>query len=734
MRQAVLARKSAAVPVATTQAPKAEPCGLRIGEPDDAFEQEADRVADEVTAGGSSKMGWSLARVPIDARLQRKCACGGAGEEECEECKEKKEMTLQRQSTGSGGLPTVPPIVHEVLQSPGQSLDAATKAFFEPRFYHDFSQVRIHSGGSAAESARSLGALAYTAGNDIVFGTGQYNPFSTIGRGLLAHELTHVLQQRRAPESGLVVQRKEWAVCKGVEVPVGRAPTVLCFGGLSGPVVLEAKRMLNALHQQDTNWRPLPENEKDDDSTISAIQAFQRSRRLNRQDGALMQETMDALEGSAPEAATQPAAGAAEFSLEQTQKHLDELVSDLQYKQAFELLATLSDAQLRQVIAGAQKEDVGAGIIMALLAHFEIALTEKIDPGRLLVALEGVAWDKNKLYVDNFGRFYVDPKSFRRNEERERAGKWNIRIIFEYSLLTPDRAIARFADDIEDSDAKSREAPRQGEWGLYYPPVLNKGNTPKMWQAKKDVIAKIEEGNFEFIMSAWLATDAVLGMVGFGQSMLAGTIPAATGTAAAGARGTSIKQEEKLPPGAGEPARPTQGGVKATTPSGAGETRQPPGARTEQGTTREPIKAAGAVKTLAYVNNNPKASAGEIRVGTLLDTKAQAGGLKEFTRVEGAAEISGQPSGDYRFTQPDGTKVPGDLYQPRIKNVNNIFDAILAKGRQGKIVVVELGEGESGAITADQATELADSVVKQPDSGVRRVIVVKGDTIVADKP
>jgi hypothetical protein len=90
---------------------------------------------------------------------------------------------------------SVPPIVNETLQSPGQPLDSATRAFMEPRFGHDFSRVRVHLNPRAAESARAVGALAYTVGHDIVFGNQQYAPDSPEGRRLIAHELTHVVQQ-----------------------------------------------------------------------------------------------------------------------------------------------------------------------------------------------------------------------------------------------------------------------------------------------------------------------------------------------------------------------------------------------------------------------------------------------------------------------------------------------------------------------------------------------------------
>ncbi|MEO8576989.1 MAG: DUF4157 domain-containing protein [Gemmatimonadales bacterium] len=89
----------------------------------------------------------------------------------------------------------VPAIVHEVLRSPGQRLDQGTREFMEPRFGHDFSHVRIHTGAKASESARLVNASAYTVGRDIVIG-GPHVPYDAeSGRSLIAHELTHVVQQ-----------------------------------------------------------------------------------------------------------------------------------------------------------------------------------------------------------------------------------------------------------------------------------------------------------------------------------------------------------------------------------------------------------------------------------------------------------------------------------------------------------------------------------------------------------
>src|SRR5437016_368857 len=104
--------------------------------------------------------------------------------------------TLQRSPTVlQQTVDEVPPIVQEVLSSSGRPLDADTRTFMEPRFGHDFSQVRVHMDERAVESAEAVNALAYTVGRDVVFGEGQYMPETSGGRRLLAHELTHVVQR-----------------------------------------------------------------------------------------------------------------------------------------------------------------------------------------------------------------------------------------------------------------------------------------------------------------------------------------------------------------------------------------------------------------------------------------------------------------------------------------------------------------------------------------------------------
>jgi Domain of unknown function (DUF4157) len=161
---------------------------------------------------GKAAMTSSAMFTPVrGGLLQRKCVCGGTPGPtgECEECR-KKRLSLQRKTPRAGADSQhstfntqqgsdVPPIVHEVLNSPGRPLDPATRAFFEPRFGHDFSEVRVHTDARAAESARAVNALAFTVGRDVVFGQGHYAPGKSQGKRLLAHELTHVLQQGDGP-------------------------------------------------------------------------------------------------------------------------------------------------------------------------------------------------------------------------------------------------------------------------------------------------------------------------------------------------------------------------------------------------------------------------------------------------------------------------------------------------------------------------------------------------------
>ena len=141
---------------------------LHVSQPGDAHEREADQVAEQVM------------RAP-----------------DTDVAAPESERTTPTPASTSGAQAMVP-------GGQGQPLDTATRAYMEPRFGHDFSQVRVHNDEQAAEAASTVSARAYTVGGDIVFGAQEYAPDTASGRRLLAHELTHVVQQSAGQVAGTV--------------------------------------------------------------------------------------------------------------------------------------------------------------------------------------------------------------------------------------------------------------------------------------------------------------------------------------------------------------------------------------------------------------------------------------------------------------------------------------------------------------------------------------------------
>jgi hypothetical protein len=165
---------------------------LRVSQPQDGDELEADRVADQVV-GNDTPSAASAA----SATIHRKCACPG-GVASCPACEE--EEVEQAKGIHRKSNPTSQDelsVGDDFLQSlgPGQTLDPAVRQSMESRFGRNFEDVQVHTGEQAAASARSINARAFTAGRDVVFGAGEYAPQSPVGKKLIAHELTHVVQQ-----------------------------------------------------------------------------------------------------------------------------------------------------------------------------------------------------------------------------------------------------------------------------------------------------------------------------------------------------------------------------------------------------------------------------------------------------------------------------------------------------------------------------------------------------------
>ncbi|MFE4106956.1 eCIS core domain-containing protein [Almyronema epifaneia] len=140
---------------------------LKVSPPADPSEQEADRIANQIVASSENSAQLTPRAIASPAATPNAMGWGG----------------------------NVPAVVHDVLRSPGRPLDAETRSWMEARFGASLAQVHIHTDAIAAQSASQLRANAYTVGNHIVFGAAQFAPQTLTGRRLLAHELTHIIQQ-----------------------------------------------------------------------------------------------------------------------------------------------------------------------------------------------------------------------------------------------------------------------------------------------------------------------------------------------------------------------------------------------------------------------------------------------------------------------------------------------------------------------------------------------------------
>ena len=158
---------------------------LSINAPNDIYEQEADAVAEKVIQSKPVIQADTFFKPAIISPVQRKCA-------HCEE-----EEKLQRKEENGNETETSSEFENYVdgLNNSGTALPSSSKSFFESRIGYDFSNVKIHTDSVAAKSAQSINALAYTSGNNIVFNQNQFQPGTTNGDKLIAHELTHVVQQ-----------------------------------------------------------------------------------------------------------------------------------------------------------------------------------------------------------------------------------------------------------------------------------------------------------------------------------------------------------------------------------------------------------------------------------------------------------------------------------------------------------------------------------------------------------
>ncbi|HVB23348.1 MAG TPA: DUF4157 domain-containing protein [Ktedonobacteraceae bacterium] len=210
------------IPVYSSHPPMLQ-AKLTVNQPGDVYEQEADRVATQVMRMTDSGPAVSNDENGTKTSFMRK-------------------QSNEPQADTGTAIANVPPEVHSVLSSgSGRPLDTTTRAFMEPRFGHDFSRVRVHTNSDAADAARAIQARAYTVGRNIVFAPGEYSPESGRGRTLLAHELTHVVQQGFGTRQQAVQMKKNDPEEKTV----------------ADPLEATQKEALAAVGAIESNWKTL---------------------------------------------------------------------------------------------------------------------------------------------------------------------------------------------------------------------------------------------------------------------------------------------------------------------------------------------------------------------------------------------------------------------------------------------------------------------------------------------
>ncbi|MBB6109496.1 protein of unknown function [Mucilaginibacter lappiensis] len=217
---------------------------LEVNEPGDQYEQEADAMADKVMR---MPAGESTFFKPAQAIVQRKC-------QHCEE-----EEKLHRKESSDTEVQGGQELDNYVggLGSSGQTLPESSRQFFEPRFGRNFSNVRIHTDTVAAKSAQSINALAYTTGNNIVFNSGQFSPESDDGRQLIAHELTHVIQQgdsnivRRTPNCSAARSCCATDQCNNPDTTVTGTPTASTWWAMDVNIDIEESDWEAAVRTQN---------------------------------------------------------------------------------------------------------------------------------------------------------------------------------------------------------------------------------------------------------------------------------------------------------------------------------------------------------------------------------------------------------------------------------------------------------------------------------------------------
>ncbi len=213
---------------------------LTVSQPHDPLEAEADRVADRVMRG--AEPGSASSTTSHSAAVQRKCA----------QCDTDEESNIQRKADGASARGRATPGFDSSLSAArstgGSPLPASTRRFLEPRFGTNFSQVRVHNNSRASSLAESINARAFTVGSDLFFKKGEFNPESSRGKWLIAHELAHVVQTRNSSRPML---RKKLDKCSPDGPSLESNPPPLIYD-TSTPSLLGTRRERPAVGRRTT--------------------------------------------------------------------------------------------------------------------------------------------------------------------------------------------------------------------------------------------------------------------------------------------------------------------------------------------------------------------------------------------------------------------------------------------------------------------------------------------------
>jgi hypothetical protein len=322
---------------------------LTVGAPNDIHEQEADRVADTVLSPSPA------------AVAQRKCGCGGSASnsgEVCASCADAQKIQAKPNGSNQQNTPTTG-ILGGNGFGRGRPLDSEIRSFMETRFNRDFCDVRVHTDTQAAATAASINARAFTLNNDVVFAEGQYKPSSDHVKRLIAHELTHVVQQGQALQHA-VIQRQTTAATAGAD---SAPPTPPAQATPPAPPAQPASTSTTALIVEDSTDNPEPHQMK-------------RSQFLSQVRGAVNSAAEQALSTSPWAAMVRPqvsqqiesafsaSGGMNASTLEQSIRQQVPGAAGITTASAF--IPLIAEQARQRVVEALPKEDAGTGALNAV--------------------------------------------------------------------------------------------------------------------------------------------------------------------------------------------------------------------------------------------------------------------------------------------------------------------------------------------------------------------------------